>query len=109
MDLGDFCARLPGQPRAALVQSALQSALISVYHGSQDPRAQGLSIVFYQLPAATTWGTYDLDYAPLNQATGAGSALAFLNAYSWPGMMYTYVQDQFPATAVPAIASSPTR
>ena len=71
------------------------------YHGAQDPKASGLSIVFYDLPKAKDFSTYDPSYAPKDPVAGTGSDLLFLNHFSWPSMMYTYLEDQYPPATTP--------
>ena len=96
VDLKDFCDQLPASAQAAQVTAALASDLIADYHGTSLPRASGLSIVFYDPPQALAFGVYDLNYAPYDPAAGTGSQLDFLNQFSWPEMMYTYIKAANP-------------
>lgn len=94
VDLYDFSRLLEGQNNP--VQAALGSVVIAEYHGNNRPNANGLSIVFYDLPVAQQYSVYDPDYKNFDQTTGQGSRIGFINDYSWDEMMHSYFSYQYP-------------
>ena len=66
--------------------------IISEYHGSARPHANGLSIAFYKLPEAFDYNTYDTDYKDYNQVTGEGREVQFINDTRWDEFLQTYYE-----------------
>lgn len=92
IDLFDFTAQLLAQPdldaatRAALeaLRDLKGSVVLSEYHGQARAGATGLSIVFFKLPEAQSFNTFDPDY--LSGVRG----LAFLSDTAWNEFLSAY-------------------
>jgi hypothetical protein len=94
-DLWEFSGVLDPSATTNAVQSALGAITLAEYHGSSRyPKVHGLSIVFIDLPTATTFSAYSGNYRNYNGTTG--SLGAFINAFNWDEMMNTYFDLQYP-------------
>ena len=87
VDLVDL-DRLLGQPMGAA--ELMAKATIAEYRGAARPNAHGLSIVFFKLPEAKTFGTFDQNYQNYDQATNIGNSGGFINQYQWDEFLRAY-------------------
>lgn len=87
VDLVDLEAHLGGD---SAIADALARATVAEYHGAARPGAHGVSIVFFDRPAADTWGTYDPNYRNHDPATGAGNASEFITRFQWDELLGEY-------------------
>lgn len=98
VDLYDLAGYLEGA--GGSVQTALKNVVVNNYHGSDRPKANGLSIVFYDLNELYDKSVflgrslYDVDYINLENTREA--PVAFLTDYSWETMLNTYYSLQYP-------------
>lgn len=87
VDLLDLVARLdPG----STLPASIASAVIAEYHGSARPGASGIAIVFFRLPDARTYNTFDTNYANFNQTTQSGNKGEFITKYHWDELLTSY-------------------
>jgi len=94
IDLVDFCRYVDGTGSAT--ELALNRILLAEYHGTDRPKAHGLSIVFYDRTSIYDDVVYDPNYRNYNPSTGVGSLIAFLNEFNWDDMLHTYYGLQYP-------------
>jgi hypothetical protein len=95
VDLANFSKLLQGNNSP--IQEQLAKQVIAEYHGSLKPGANGLSIVFFDLPRALSYSVYDPNYTSYDPATGKGSTSSFINDFSWAEMMHLYFIYQYSA------------
>lgn len=96
VDLQDFALKLDPVTSTASLRAALTAVIIDSYHGSKRPGANGMNIVFIDLPAAVNFSVYDFDYTDTTPITGRPTQTAFIRDYSWDEMMNTYFALNFP-------------
>ena len=96
VDLQDFAQKLEPLASTAALQAALKSVTIAAYHGSKRPRANGLNIVFINLPEAIRFSAYDFDYTNVSPITGALTNTSFILEYNWDEMMNAYFALKYP-------------
>jgi hypothetical protein len=83
VDLADLAERLePGSSLPGLVAAAR----IAESHGSDRPGAT----VFFRMPDARTYGTFDPNYANWDAAAGTGNGGDFINAFRWDEFLAAY-------------------
>jgi hypothetical protein len=87
VDLLDLMKRLDP---ASTLPDIMAKATIAEYHGSARPGANGIAIVFFQLPEAKTYNTFDAIYANYNPATLSGNKGEFIMTYSWDELLAAY-------------------
>jgi hypothetical protein len=103
VDLFDFLehvnAQLQGTPELVLrneIETLLamkKEVIFSEYHGKDRPYSNGLSIVFFRLPEAMDWRTYDPDYRNYDPDTGEGREILFIQDTRWDEFLQTYYQE----------------
>jgi hypothetical protein len=94
VDLADFSRLLDGD-NSPVIQ-AFNKILLAEYHGSEQTKAHGLSIVFFDRSSPLDYYYYDSDYTNFNSNTETGSRIAFINEFNWDEMMHTYFSYQYP-------------
>jgi hypothetical protein len=87
VDLLDLAKRL--DPGSTLLAS-ITKAVIDEYHGSARPGANGIAIVFFRLPDAKTYNTFDANYANFNPAIQSGNKGEFIMSYRWDELLAKY-------------------
>jgi hypothetical protein len=96
VDLLDFAQKLDSLTTTATLQAALKSITIAAYHGSKRPRANGLNVVFIDLPMAIRFSAYDFDYTNISPVTGQTTRTGFILDYTWDEMMNDYFALKYP-------------
>lgn len=87
VDLLDLVTRLDSENT---LTASMAKALIAEYHGSARPRANGIAIVFFKLPHAKIYNTFDTNYANFNPATQGGNKGEFITSYYWDEFLTKY-------------------
>jgi hypothetical protein len=87
VDLLDLMIRLDP---ASILPDSMANATIAEYHGSARPGANGIAIVFFLLPEAKTYNTFDANYSNYNQATNSGNKGEFIKSFNWDELLATY-------------------
>ncbi|MFQ5454928.1 MAG: clostripain-related cysteine peptidase [Nitrospirota bacterium] len=72
------------------LQSLKDELIISEYHGNARPNANGISIVFFKLPEAIEYRTFDSDYHNYDPDNKTGRQIAFINDTSWDEFLTDY-------------------
>ena len=72
------------------ITSMVSEATVAEYHGSARENASGISIVFFKLPEAAEYRTYDSNYTNYDAQTGTGTKARFINAYQWDEFLHQY-------------------
>lgn len=87
VDLVDLISRLG---IASTLPELVSAAMIAEYHGSARPGAHGISIVFFRLPEAKTFNTYDANYRNYDPLTISGNRGEFINTFQWDELLAKY-------------------
>jgi hypothetical protein len=87
VDLADLSERLLPESR---IPQIISQATIKEYHGSARPGAHGISIVFFKLPEALLYGTYDANYRNFDPQTGTGNKGEFIMNFNWDEFLENY-------------------
>lgn len=87
VDLLDLVTRLGPSSN---ITAGMAKAVISEYHGSARPGANGIAIVFFKLPEAKTYNTFDANYSDFNDITQSGNRGEFINKYNWDELLAKY-------------------
>jgi len=72
------------------IASLTAAATIAEYHGTARENANGISIVFFKLPEAGTYNTYDANYKNYDPQTYTGNGGDFINRFRWDEFLATY-------------------
>jgi hypothetical protein len=72
------------------IASIVSEATVAEYHGSARENAGGVSIVFFKLPEAVEYRTYDSNYRNYDALEGTGTMAGFINAYQWDEFLHRY-------------------
>lgn len=87
VDLLDLVTRLdPG----STLPASMAKAVIAEYHGSARPGVNGIAIVFFRLPEARTYNTFDANYNNFNPTTPSGNKGLFITKYNWDELLGKY-------------------
>jgi hypothetical protein len=87
VDLADLDARLGFDTQIAIL---MDEAVISEYHGNDLENVNGMSIVFFRLPEATPFNTFDTNYTNYDSMTNIGNKGDFINQFRWDEFLFTY-------------------
>jgi hypothetical protein len=87
VDLLDLIMRLAP---ASTLPDSMAKATIAEYHGSARRGANGIAIVFFLLPEAKMYNTFDANYANYNPATPSGNKGEFIQSYNWDELLAAY-------------------
>lgn len=90
VDLLDLLERLQ---RQEVVGELFQKAIIAETHGIDRPRLHGISIVFFKLPEARLYNTFDPNYKNYDPLTGTGNRGEFINTYNWDEFIHTFYRS----------------
>jgi hypothetical protein len=75
---------------ASTLPDSMTKATIAEYHGSARPGANGIAIVFFLLPEAKTYNTFDANYSNYNQTTNSGNKGEFIKSFNWDELLAAY-------------------
>ena len=98
VDLYDLGAYLEGPGGA--IQTSIKNITVNEYHGSSRPKANGISIVFFDLNELyekskfLKRSLYDVDYINLHNTRAA--PVSFLTNYTWDTLLDAYYTLQYP-------------
>jgi hypothetical protein len=93
IDLIDFFEKTgENEYRQSLLESASEG-IIAEYHGQGCPRANGISIVFFDLPEAYNYRTFDSNYKNYDPISNTGNHGLFINHYSWDELLHLYYTE----------------
>ncbi|MFO7560906.1 MAG: clostripain-related cysteine peptidase [Desulfobacterales bacterium] len=72
------------------IASLVSRATVAEYHGAARENANGISIVFFKLPEAFEYRTYDPNYMDMDNDAQTGTGAGFINAYQWDEFLHQY-------------------
>lgn len=87
VDLLDLMMRLDP---ASTLPASMAKATIAEYHGSARPGANGIAIVFFLLPEAKMYNSFDANYSNYNLTTKSGNKGEFIQSYNWDELLAAY-------------------